>query len=72
MMLPDPSTRGLGHAAGARGPTVCVGAWHGYRPAVPTNVPPAASTGVPPAVPPGLPPAAPRREPFERTEKGTW
>jgi len=56
MMLPDPSTRGLGHPAGARGPTVCAGAWHGYRP----------------AMPPGVPPAAPRREPFERTEKGTW
>jgi hypothetical protein len=64
MMLPDPSTRGLGHATGRPEPTVCVGAWHGYRPAVPAGVPPAAWTGVLPA--------APRREPFERTEKGTW
>jgi len=80
MMLPDPSTRGLGHAAGARGPTVCARASQGYGPAMPTGVPsaappgvpPAMPTGLPPAAPPSVPPAAPRREPFERTEKGTW
>jgi hypothetical protein len=71
-MLPDPSTRGLGHATGARGPTVCARASQGYGPAAPPGVPPAMPTGVPPAVPTGVPPAAPRREPFERTEKGTW